>query len=145
MRLRGGRCYPVSVWPAIGPLHLACPTLTDPISLSPFETRWLAELVRRHEERHGPLEDRSALVAARTAAPEFETRVLRRATELGAREGWRAAILRWQARAIAAEAEEGVAQFFFARAGRHLYRVSETRTGHGLGLCRTGNEQRAQQ
>lgn len=99
MRLRGGRCYPVSVWPAIGPLHLACPTLTDPISLSPFETRWLAELVRRHEERHGPLEDRSALVAARTAAPEFETRVLRRATELGAREGWRAAILRWHSRA----------------------------------------------
>ena len=99
MRPSGSGCYPVGPWLAIGPLHLACPTLTDPISLSPFETRWLAELVRRHEERHGPLEDRSALVAARTAAPEFETRVLRRATELGAREGWRAAILRWQARA----------------------------------------------
>ena len=99
MRLSGGACYPVSVWPAIGSLHLACSTLTDPIALSPFEARWLAELVRRHEERHGALEDRSALVAARTAAPDFETRVLRRATELGAREGWRAAILRWHGRA----------------------------------------------
>ena len=99
MRPRGGRCYPVSAWPAIGSLHLACSILTDPIALSPFEARWLAELVRRHEERHGALEDRSALVAARTAAPDFETRVLRRATELGAREGWRAAILRWHGRA----------------------------------------------
>ena len=99
MRLSGGACYPVSAWPAIGSLHLACSTLTDPIALSPFEARWLAELVRRHEERHGALEDRSALVAARTAAPDFETRVLRRATELGAREGWRAAILRWHGRA----------------------------------------------
>lgn len=41
--------------------------------------------MRRREERQGPLEDRSALLAARTAAPDFETRVLRRATELGAR------------------------------------------------------------
>ena len=74
-------------------------TLTVPASLTAFETRWLAELVRRHEERHGPLEDRSALVAARTEVPEFEARVLRRAAELGAREGWRDAIVRWHGRA----------------------------------------------
>ncbi len=92
--------------PHSGPfiIHLVCSILTapnsfTPFALSPFEARWLAELVRRHEERHGPLEDRSALLAARTEAPEFETRVLRRAAELGAREGWRDAILRWHSRA----------------------------------------------
>ena len=52
-------------------------------TLTPFESRWLAEVVRRHEERHGVLEDRTAVRVARTAAPEFEARVLRRAQELG--------------------------------------------------------------
>ncbi|WP_263460352.1 DUF2868 domain-containing protein [Thauera sp. Sel9] len=54
--------------------------------------------MRRHEERHGVLEDRTAVRAARTAAPEFEARVLRRAQELGLREGWHDAILRWHGR-----------------------------------------------
>ncbi|ENO87429.1 DUF2868 domain-containing protein [Thauera linaloolentis] len=54
--------------------------------------------MRRHEERHGALEDRAAIDAARSAAPEFEARVLHRALVLGAREGWRDAILRWHGR-----------------------------------------------
>lgn len=47
---------------------------------------------------HGVLEDRAALAVARSAPPDFEARVLRRAAVLGMREGWCDAIQRWQAR-----------------------------------------------
>ena len=67
--------------------------------LTPFQSRWLAELVRRHEEHHGALDDARIHADARAAAPDFEDRLLHRADALGAREGWREAILRWQARA----------------------------------------------
>ncbi|APR04147.1 DUF2868 domain-containing protein [Thauera chlorobenzoica] len=67
--------------------------------LSPFEARWLAEVVRRHEEQHGLLEDAAEPTAAPAAAPDFEGRILLRADRIGAREGWRAALLAWQRRA----------------------------------------------
>ena len=67
--------------------------------LTPFESRWLAEVVRRHEERHGPLDDAVECLTVRTAPAELETRILHRADALGAREGWRDAILRWHGRA----------------------------------------------
>lgn len=74
---------------------------SDPssVALSPFEARWLAELVRRHEERAGPLEDAEANAAALTAGADLETRILRRAEILGDGAGWRDALLRWRARA----------------------------------------------
>lgn len=68
-------------------------------SLTPFESRWLAEVVRRHEERHGPLDDRAQCLAARAAAADLETRILHRADAIGVREGWRDAILHWHGRA----------------------------------------------
>lgn len=67
--------------------------------LSALEHRWLAELVRRHESRHGRLEDAVELAEARRAPPDLETRICRRAELLGTREGWRDAILRWHGRA----------------------------------------------
>lgn len=67
--------------------------------LTPFQSRWLAELVRRHEEHHGALDDARIHADARAAAPDFEGRLLHRADALGAREGWDDAIVRWQARA----------------------------------------------
>ncbi len=73
--------------------------MTLPASLTPLEARWLAEVVRRHEERHGPLEDSAALAAARGERADLERRILRRADLLGAREGWRDAVLRWHGRA----------------------------------------------
>lgn len=45
------------------------------------------------------LDDVRIHAEARAAASEFEGRVVHRAVALGAREGWRDAILRWQARA----------------------------------------------
>lgn len=45
------------------------------------------------------LEDAAALAVARSAPADFEARVLCRAAELGTREGWRDAILRWHGRA----------------------------------------------
>ncbi|AVR90055.1 DUF2868 domain-containing protein [Thauera aromatica] len=77
--------------------------MTAPVSLSLFEARWLAEVVRRHEEHHGLLEDAAepaaASAAAPAAVPDFEGRILCRAERLGARQGWRAAILAWRRRA----------------------------------------------
>lgn len=67
--------------------------------LTPFESRWLAEVVRRHEERHGPLDDAAECLAARGVPAALEVRILHRADALGAREGWRDAILRWHGRA----------------------------------------------
>lgn len=71
----------------------------SPVPLSALETRWLAELVRRHETRHGRLDDRDALIDARSGPPDLETRICLRADALGTREGWRDAILRWRGRA----------------------------------------------
>lgn len=67
--------------------------------LSALEHRWLAEVVRRHEGRHGRLEDAAELIEARRAPPDLETRICRRAELLGVREGWRDAILHWHGRA----------------------------------------------
>jgi hypothetical protein len=67
--------------------------------LSKLEHRWLAELVRRHESRHGRLEDAVELAEARRAPPDLETRICRRAELLSTREGWRDAIVRWHGRA----------------------------------------------
>ncbi|MBL8465350.1 MAG: DUF2868 domain-containing protein, partial [Thauera sp.] len=72
------------------------PTSLPPNSLS---QRWLAELVRRHEEHHPPLDEARAHAEARATAGDFEARVLRRAGALGAAAGWREAIVRWQGRA----------------------------------------------
>lgn len=77
-----------SVRPFPSPSHSASPTL--------FEACWLAEVVRRHEAREGLLEDAAALAEARAQAPDFETRILKRATVLGTREGWRAAFSSWR-------------------------------------------------
>lgn len=68
-------------------------------ALDPFARRWLAELVRRHEEHHAVLDDARVHADARAAAADLEGRVLHRAQVLGARQGWREAIVRWQARA----------------------------------------------
>lgn len=67
--------------------------------LTPFQSRWLAEVVRRHDEHQGPLDDARIHADARAAAADFQGRLLHRAEALGARAGWRDAILRWQARA----------------------------------------------
>lgn len=67
--------------------------------LSPLQARWLAEIVRRHEEQRGALEDSAAVARARSAPAELEARILQRADSLAAREGWREAVQRWMARA----------------------------------------------
>ena len=72
------------------------PTSFPPNSLS---LRWLAELVRRHEERHPPLDEARGHAEARAVAGDLEARVLRRAAVLEAAGGWREAIRRWQGRA----------------------------------------------
>ncbi len=72
------------------------PTSFPPNSLS---LRWLAELVRRHEERHPPLDEARAHAEARALAGDLEARVLRRAAVLEGAAGWREAIRRWQGRA----------------------------------------------
>ena len=81
------------------PQHLRRYALSPSADLTPFQSRWLAEVVRRHEEHQGPLDDARIHADARAAAPDFEGRLLHRADALGAREGWRDAMLRWQARA----------------------------------------------
>jgi hypothetical protein len=72
------------------------PPSFPPNSLS---LRWLAELVRRHEERNPPLDDARVHAEVRAMAGDFEVRVLQRAGMLAAAMGWREAILRWQGRA----------------------------------------------
>ena len=67
--------------------------------LSALEHRWLPQFVRRHESRHGRLEDAVELAQARREPPDLETRICRRAELLGTREGWRDAILRLHGRA----------------------------------------------
>lgn len=59
-----------------------------------WQARWLAEVVRRHEDADGMLEDGEAVRAARAAPADFETRLCVRAALLGAREGWRASLVR---------------------------------------------------
>ncbi|WP_332674110.1 DUF2868 domain-containing protein [Aromatoleum sp.] len=71
----------------------------DSLRLSSFELRWLAEALRRREERSGPLEDREAVAAACTAGGGLEARVLRRAQVLGEREGLAAGVTSWVGRA----------------------------------------------
>lgn len=73
--------------------------LSPSVDLTPIQSRWLAEVVRRHEEHQGPLDDGRIHADARAAMPDFEGRLRHRADALGTREGWRDAILRWQARA----------------------------------------------
>lgn len=84
------------------PNHRADP-LTPPAAptprLSALEARWVAELVRRHEEHRGVLDDERVHAEARALGGDLEARVLHRAAALGAREGWREAVLRWHGRA----------------------------------------------
>ncbi len=84
------------------PNHRADP-LTSPAAptprLSALETRWVAELVRRHEEHRGVLDDARIHAEARALGGDLEARVLHRAAALGAREGWCEAVLRWHGRA----------------------------------------------
>lgn len=75
---------------------LRVPPSLPPNSLS---QRWLAELVRRHEERVAPLDDARVHAGVRAGAGDFEARVLQRAGALDAAAGWRDAIVRWQRRA----------------------------------------------
>ncbi len=67
--------------------------------MSALQAHWLAELVRRREERDGRLKDAQVNAAARAAGGDLQARILRRAQMLGAREGWREALLRWGSRA----------------------------------------------
>lgn len=62
-----------------------------------LEAHWLAELVRRHEQREGRLDDRELLPQVLAAAPRLAERILKRAELIGAREGWREAIRAWRA------------------------------------------------
>ncbi len=64
--------------------------------LSPFEGRWLAEVVRRHEAAHGPLEDAVAVAAAQRMPADFELRIVERAQQLPASREWITALLRWR-------------------------------------------------
>lgn len=71
----------------------------DFLRFSSFESRWLAEAVRRREERSGPFEDDDAVAEVRAGGGDVETRIRRRAQHLGEREGLAAAIVSWNARA----------------------------------------------
>jgi len=77
-------------------MTLPSPSRTTP---SPLESRWLAEIVRRHEEASGPLEDSAALSKAQQAPAGLEVRILTRAQVLAEREGWAQAPRQWLARA----------------------------------------------
>ena len=61
--------------------------LSPSADLTPIQSRWLAEVVRRHEEHRGAVDDARIHADARAAAPDFEGRLLHRADALGAREG----------------------------------------------------------
>ncbi|MFZ5536696.1 MAG: DUF2868 domain-containing protein [Pseudomonadota bacterium] len=67
-----------------------------PHALTPLESRWLAEVVRQHEAEGSPLEDGDLLPQVLQAPADAETRILRRAELIGAREGWLAAITAWR-------------------------------------------------
>ncbi|TQV63523.1 MAG: DUF2868 domain-containing protein [Halothiobacillaceae bacterium] len=69
--------------------------------LSRFESHWLAEVVRQHESRSGPLGDASILADIRAAAPNPEQMILKRAELLGRQQGWRDALLEWRGHARA--------------------------------------------
>lgn len=70
-----------------------------PHALTPFESRWLAEVVRQHEAAGSPLEDRDVLPRVLKAPSDVETRILRRAELIGGREGWLEAIIAWRGHA----------------------------------------------
>jgi hypothetical protein len=72
---------------------------SDPVRLSPFESRWLAEAVRLREEGGGALDDARAVGAARTSGGSVEERIRRRALILGEREGFAEALRSWRPRA----------------------------------------------
>lgn len=56
----------------------------------------MAEIVRRHEAAHGPLEDAAAVAAARRLPANFELRIIERAQRLPASRDWVTALLRWR-------------------------------------------------
>lgn len=70
-----------------------------PHALTPLESRWLAEVIRQHEAAGSPLEDGDLLPQVLKAPADAETRILRRAELIGAREGWLAAITAWRGHA----------------------------------------------
>lgn len=92
-----GLANPAILWP--WRLDGAILHSPDSLRLSSFESRWLAEAVRRREERSGAFEDGEAVAAARVAGGDLESRIRRRAQQLGEREGLAAAITSWTARA----------------------------------------------
>jgi len=67
-----------------------------PHALTPLESRWLAEIVRQHEAAGAPLEDRDILPRVLEAPLDAETRILRRAELIGAREGWLTTVTAWR-------------------------------------------------
>ncbi|MGC8732584.1 MAG: DUF2868 domain-containing protein [Halothiobacillaceae bacterium] len=70
-----------------------------PHALTPLESRWLAEVIRQHEAAGALLEDGDLLPQVLKAPADAETRILRRAELIGAREGWLAAITAWRGHA----------------------------------------------
>ncbi|MFN2309203.1 MAG: DUF2868 domain-containing protein [Gammaproteobacteria bacterium] len=66
--------------------------------LSDFETRWLAEALRLHEQASGPLADAEAVAAARRAGGDVEQRILARARGLGVLTGLSEALVAWRSR-----------------------------------------------
>lgn len=70
-----------------------------PHTLTPLESRWLAEVVRQHEAAGSLLEDGDILPQVLKSPADAETRILRRAELIGAREGWLAAIAAWRGHA----------------------------------------------
>lgn len=89
----------------------AAPDAADAAARASFHARWLAEVVRRHEEAHGALTDEAELTAARRAPPRFEDRLLARARLLAAREGWDADLARLARRLRVGAAAALVAAF----------------------------------
>jgi len=88
---------PAILWPCL--LHGVNLHSPDSLRLSSFESHWLAEAVRRREERSGPFEDGHAVAAARAGGGDAESRILRRAQLVGEREGLVGAIASWTSRA----------------------------------------------
>lgn len=65
---------------------------TTRTGLTPY---WVAEAVRLHEIRTGPLDDHHEVSQALKLQTSFSDRLLERATQLGEREGWFTAVRRW--------------------------------------------------
>ncbi len=72
--------------------------MTASSPLSRFESLWLAEIVRRFEEKDGAMEDASAVKAVQGLPADLEERIVARAEMLGERGGWRDDLVAWRRR-----------------------------------------------